>query len=196
MREIDRFEEAIRRFDAVNALDPRRDVVGGVERPRELVYAERMSDVLERFEPGASESLRLAARAQHIQRWAIPRTQFPEGRTGYKRWRTRLMEHHAELTSGILSELGYEARVIDRVARLLRKQGLRRDDEVQTLEDVICLVFLEHYFDEFARGHEGEKLVDILRKTWAKMSDRGQKAALALPLSLRAKELVGRALNS
>jgi hypothetical protein len=153
-----------------------------------------MSETLEALEPGASEELRLAARAQHIARWQIPRTTFPPGRQGYKQWRTRLMEHHAALAAEVMKAVGYDDGAVGRVTLLLRKQGLKRDAEVQTLEDVACLVFLKDYFDEFALEHDDDKLVDILRKTWLKMSDRGRQAARALELSERAALLVGRAL--
>ena len=133
-----------------------------------------MSERLADFEPGASETLRLAARAQHIARWRIPRSDYPAGRKGYRAWRARLMRLHAEIASGVLTEVGYGEDTVATVARLIRKQGMRRDPDAQTLEDVVCLVFLEHYFEEFATDHGDRKLVDILRKTWAKMSDRGQ----------------------
>lgn len=191
-----RLQRAMERFDAINAEDPRREVVDGQERPKELVYARRMSETLERFRPDASEPLRLAVRAQHLARWRIPRSEFPEGRTGYKKWRTRLMFFHAELAEEVLRQLEYPEDTVERVKTLLRKQGLKRDPEVQALEDVACLVFLEHYFDAFAEDHGDEKLVDILRKTWRKMSERGQEAALELKLSERAARLVGQALES
>jgi hypothetical protein len=195
MSDDTRFSRAVERFDEVNAADPRMDRLNGEMHPRELVYARRMTDALARFEPDASEALRLAARAQHIQRWILPRSEFPDGRSGYKRWRTQLMAHHAEVASGILREVGYGDPVVERVTSLLRKQGLKRDPEVQTLEDVICLVFLEHYFDDFARDHEDEKLVEILGKTWAKMSERGRAAALELRLSEKGARLVRLALG-
>jgi CRP-like cAMP-binding protein len=106
------------------------------------------------------------------------------------------MQHHADLAGAILAEVGYGADTVKAVSRLLRKEGLKRDPEVQTLEDVVCLVFLEHYFDEFAEEHEEDKLVDILARTWVKMSERGRSAALELPLSGRARRLVGRALGA
>ena len=191
----DLLAKAFARFDQVNALDPRSDDVRGSLEPRELVYAKRMSERLDRFEPEASEPLRLAARSQHIARWEIPRTEYPPGRVGYKQWRTRLMRHHAELSGAILAEVGYGPDTVKAVSRLLRKEGLKRDPEVQTLEDVVCLVFLEHYFDEFAEEHEEDKLVDILARTWLKMSERGRSAALELRLSERARRLIGRALG-
>jgi len=191
----DRLRRAFERFDAINAEDPRTEVVDGEERPKELIYGRRMSESLDRFEPDASEALRLAARAQHIARWRIPRSDFADGRKGYKQWRVKLMMYHAELAEDVLEDLGYPGETVERVSTLLRKQGLKRDDEVQTLEDVACLVFLEHYFDEFAEDYEDDKLVDILQKTWRKMSERGHEAALELDLSDGADRLVQRALE-
>lgn len=195
MESEDRFQEALERFDAINAADPRSELVDGEERPKELVYARRMSETLNRLEAAASEPLRLAARAQHLARWEIPRSDFPDGRKGYKKWRVQLMLHHADRASEVLREVGYEQETVERVATLLRKQGIKRDPDVQTLEDVACLVFLDHYFEDFAASHDDEKLVDILRKTWRKMSDRGHEAALELDLGERATRLVERALK-
>ena len=190
-----RLERAFRRFDAVNAEDPRQEALEGGSEPKELLYARRMSTALDGFQPEASEALRLAVRAQHIARWRIPRSEYPMDRSGYKQWRTRLMRYHAELASEILREVGYEEATVHRVEQLLRKQGLKRDADVQTLEDVACLVFLGYYLDDFAREHDDDKLVDILKKTWDKMSPAGREAALALDLSERAARLVRRALS-
>jgi hypothetical protein len=154
-----------------------------------------MTEALDRLEPDASEALRLAVRAQHISRWSIPRDSFPPGRKGYRAWRTRLMDHHADVAGEILHEAGYGEAMIGRVGELLRKKGLKRDPEVQTLEDVACLVFLEHYFDDFAAQHDDQKVIQILRKTWSKMSERGREAALGLDLSPRGAALVARALS-
>jgi Domain of unknown function (DUF4202) len=187
----ERLAVALARFDSVNAEDPRRerDPGSGEEIGFELLYARRMSERLARTAPDASEALRLAARAQHIARWRIPREGYPEGRAGYKRWRSELARAHADLAAEILAEVGYEAETIGRVRDLLTKKGLRHDAEVQTLEDVVCLVFLEHYFADFAQKHDRAKLVDIVQKTWNKMSPAGRQAALdlvpALPADLR-----------
>ena len=186
---------AFARFDAINAEDPRSETVLGSREPKELAYACRMSERLADFEPGASEALRLAARAQHIARWRIPRSDYPAGRRGYRAWRAKLMRLHAEIAGGVLTEVGYGEETVATVARLIRKQGMRRDPDAQTLEDVVCLVFLEHYFEEFAAGHDDGKLVGILRKTWAKMSDRGREAALGLTLGARAHRLIREAVD-
>lgn len=186
---------AFEHFDRVNSSDPRLEMSSGSLEPKELLYARRVSDRLSQFAPGASEALRLAARAQHIARWQIPRSSYPLGRAGYKAWRTELMRHHAHLASEIMEEVGYDLATIETVSRLLRKQGLKRDQEVQTLEDVVCLVFLEHYFDEFAGGHDDEKLIGILRKTWLKMSERGHGAAKELELRQRTTQLIAAAVE-
>jgi hypothetical protein len=189
-----RFNEAIARFDAANAQDPNKETVDGVEHPKELLYARRMSAWLERLAPDASEALRLAARCQHIRRWTIPRSHYPMDRAGYKQWRTELAKFHARTAGEILEEVGYDQETIRRVQGLLRKERLKLDPETQLLEDVICLVFLENYFADFARQHDEEKLIGVLRKTWRKMSPRGHEAALTLELPTNARGLVERAL--
>lgn len=189
------FEKAINAFDAENARDPRLEEVEGEMVPRELLYARRMSARLASFAPGASEPLRLAARCQHIRRWDIPREAHPAGRSGYRGWRSALAQHHAGIAAGLLSAVGYREEVIARVRDLVQKRRLKKDEEVQTLEDVACLVFLEHYFAQFARDHEDEKLVEIVRKTWLKMSPRGREAAGMLAFSSRLEEIVARATS-
>jgi hypothetical protein len=192
--ENERFQEAIRRIDAANAEDPEREAADGAEHPKELLYARRMSRWLERLAPGASEPLRLAVRAQHICRWKIPRASFPMDRAGYREWRSTLARMHAEIAGGILREVGYGEETVRRVQSLLQKEELKKDPETQTLEDAACLVFLEHYFAQFARRHDEAKLLSILRKTWKKMSPAGQQAALALELPPEARALVEKAL--
>ena len=191
----ERFREAIVRFDRANAEDPNVEMVDGASHPKELLYAQRMSDALERFAPESSEVVRLAARCQHIRRWTVPRDGYPEGRDGYRRWRTDLGRFHAETAGGILREAGYDDETVGRVQALLRKERLKADPEVQLLEDVICLVFLSHYLAAFAAQHEDEKVAGILRKTWRKMSDRGRAAALELDLAPELRALVSRAVG-
>ena len=187
-----RFQRALDRFDALNAQDPHTDLVEGRPEPRELVYARRMTQWLHRLEPDASAALQLAARSQHLMRWHISRETFPKDRAGYIRWRTTLYDFHADRAAEVLREVGYDDAMIDRVRSLIRKQNLKTDPESQTLEDVICLVFLENYFAQFARDHDEEKLLKILRKTWRKMSDRGHAAAMKLNLGPRELELIHR----
>jgi hypothetical protein len=188
-----RLEEAFRRIDEANADDPNRELDGGEAIAKELLYGRRMSETLAAFAPEAADPVKLAARAQHVQRWKIPRSDFPMDRKGYLTWRQTLYGMHAEIAGEILREVGYEDTTIARVGTLLRKKGLKTDPDVQLLEDVICLVFLRHYFAEFAAKHDDAKVIDILRKTWAKMSERGHAAALALPMGPE-RRLVERAL--
>ena len=189
-----RFDRAIAGIDAANAGDPNRVHIDGVEAAGEVVYARRMSQVLDRLYPQASEALRLAARAQHIRRWTSPRAGYPEGRIGYLKWRTDLKHFHAAAVGEILAACGYGGDEIGRVQSLVRKERIKQDPEAQALEDVICVVFLEDYFADFAPKHDEDKVVDILRKTWAKMSPVGHEAALALALPPEAGRLVARAL--
>jgi hypothetical protein len=199
--EGDRFSAAIAAIDAVNAGDPSREThhgeSGAVELPSALVYGHRMSAWLLRLAPDASEELRLAARAQHIARWKIPRSSYPDGRDGYLAWRTALARFHAETAGEILSRCGYGPETVARVGVLLQKRGLKRDAEVQALEDAACLVFLENQFAGFAAKHPDEKVVDILRKTTAKMSPEGLAEATKLvgKLPSAARALVQRALS-
>ena len=189
-----RFHDAMARFDQANAEDPNRELVEGRLQPKELVYARRMTEWLDRLVPGASEPVQLAARSQHIRRWVIPRARFAEGRDGYRKWRTTLASFHAKTAGDILRDAGYDDDTIARVQALLRKERLKADRDVQALEDVICLVFLQYYLPEFATQHKEAKLVGILRKTWRKMSQRGCSAALALDLKPELKALVEKAV--
>ena len=189
-----RFTNAIARFDAANAEDPNVETYNGTDYPKELLYAQRMTAWLDKIAPDASEIVKLAARAQHIRRWTMPRKDYPQGKAGYKQWRTTLAKFHAETAGVIMREVGYDEDAISRVQSLLRKEKLKRDPDVQLLEDVICLVFLENYFADFSKQHEPDKIVDIVRKTWRKMSPRGHEAALALDIPPDARTLVERAL--
>lgn len=190
--ESDKSRAAIEKFDAANAQDP--TLVDGI--PAELLYARRMTDWLNRLYSDADEILHLAVRAQHIRRWMIPRSRYPMTRAGYHQWRTMLYTFHADIAAEILREVGYDDAAIARVRSLLRKEKLKADPQSQALEDVACLVFLENYFAEFAPKHDEQKVIDILRRTWKKMSDRGRAAALELQLPAEARRLVEKALAS
>lgn len=175
---------AFANFDAFNAADPNELTVEGQAVPKELHYARRMSAWLDRIAPGASDALKLAARAQHIGRWTSPRGDYPMDKAGYYKWRRALYAYHAETAGRLLAEAGFDAATIARVGALLRKENLKTDAEAQTLEDVACLVFLENFYTDFSRRHDDEKVVDILRKTWKKMSPAGHAAALDLAKAL------------
>jgi hypothetical protein len=170
-----RLQTVLDAIDAVNANDP----VEG----RALAYGQRMSARLSAFAPDASEALQIAARAQHIERWVMPRASYPMDRIGYLRWRKDLQQHHARRTSGLMADAGYSSGEQARVSSLLRKERLKFDAETQTLEDVICLVFLEHEAPEFIAKHDDTKVTDILAKTAKKMSARGLSEIASLPLS-------------
>lgn len=189
-----RFDKAVALIDDANAADPNMAETGAGPRPAELVYGERMSDALGQLHRDASEPLRLAVRAQHLMRWTSPRSDFPMDRKGYHAWRNAAKQKHAEDVSNILARAGYAQDEIETVQALVRKEGLKRDPDAQALEDVACLVFLEHYFSAFAAKHDHEKLIGIVRKTWAKMSERGHEAALKLPLDAESAKLVAEAL--
>lgn len=188
----DRFERALRAIDAMHAEDPARE--GG--EPAELVYARRMTAALERLRPDAPDALKIAVRAQHLMRWRTPRADYPAGKAGYHAWRNAQMKQHAELAAAAARDAGYDATTAERVARLVRKKNVKGDADAQALEDAACLVFLETQLAGFAEGRDDAQLVDIVQKTWRKMSDRGRELALSLPLGGRAKAIVERALGA
>ena len=177
-----RFDKAIAGIDAANSADPNRAESDGRTVPAELLYARRMSEMLDRVYPSASEAVRIAARAQHIRRWEVPRSSYPMDRPGYLRWRKDLARKHAEWTGEVLKTCGYDDVEISRIGALVRKENFRRDEEAQAIEDVASLVFLAHYAAEFAAKHEPEKVVAILVKTLGKMSEHGKAAAMAFDL--------------
>jgi hypothetical protein len=192
---VERFERAKLAFDQLNGLDPVSEVVDGAARPRLVVQADRLSRWIERLDPDASEALRLAARCQHLERWTIARDEFPPGRVGYLQWRTKLSRFHADRAESVLRGAGYDDDVIQAVRRIVTKQNLHSNPDTQTMEDALCLVFLESEFDAFLEKHpDQEKAIEILEKTWKKMSRRGRQAALGLTLSERARTLVQAAI--
>jgi len=181
----DKLQQAYQLFDSANQEDPNTEIYQGKSYPKELLYAQRMTEQLNSFAPNASEALQLTARCQHICRWEIARDSYEMNREGYLRWRQQLKKFHAEKAASILEEVGYSEEIISKVKFLLEKKQLKKNEETQTLEDVICLVFLEHYFEPFAAKHPEKKTIDILQKTWRKMSKKGQVAALKKITTLR-----------
>jgi hypothetical protein len=191
-----RFAAAIAAFDQVHAGDPQAVEEHGVSVPRALLEHRRLSACVQRLDANASLALRLAARCQHIERWTVPRETAPAGRVGYLTWRKELAKFHAERAAEILRGVGYDDATITAVGAIVRKQDLKGNADAQTMEDALCLVFLEFEFEAFLDKYpDQDKAVDILQKTWRKMSERGHAAALSLPLSARAAALVGRALS-
>lgn len=187
---LDKFSKAIAAFDAYNANDPNQETFKGKTFPKEILYAHRMSERLVRFAPNAHEAVRLAARCQHIGRWEIPRSQYPMDKNGYLTWRNAEKQHHAQLASTILSECGYDPELIERVKFLVLKKELQTNADTQLLEDIVCLVFLEFYLDDFVAKHDMEKVLDIIRKTTKKMSESGLKEIVKLRLSEKVRSLL------
>src|ERR671937_3256305 len=182
-------------IDAANARDPNKIAVGGELEPAELVYGRRMSETLARMAPNASEHLRIAARGQHIERWTSPRTRYPSGRAGYLKWRKDLQAFHARRMGEIMAAKGYGVDDIARVGALIRKEQLKLDAETQLIEDVACIVFLQHYVADFLAKTDADKLADILAKTWNKMSPRGRDEAGKLALPAPVKPLLEQGLG-
>lgn len=193
MDAAERLRRALAAIDAANRDDPHTIEVRGARRPKELAHAELAGEWVERLRPDASDALRLAARAHHLRRWEIPRGDYPAGLRGYHRWRRDLQRFHAERAAAILRAEGVDEATVARVEELVRKRGLGRDPEVQALEDALCLVFLETQLDEIAQRLDADKVVDVLRKTLAKMSAAAVGHARALPLSEAGRALLRRA---
>jgi len=192
----ERFARAIAAIDAANAADPHLLDTPSGKRPKELVHAELLTAWVQRLRTDASEPLLLAARGHHIRRWTLPRSSYPPGRRGYLEWRRHLHRFHADEVGTILDDLGYDAATITRVQQIVRKERLTLDPEVQTLEDGLCLVFLQLQLDELSgRVADNEKMVGVLKKSWRKMSPAGRAFALGLDLSEEGRELVRRALD-
>jgi precorrin-2 dehydrogenase/sirohydrochlorin ferrochelatase len=190
------FKKAISLIDIVNQKDPTIEEVNGRFYPKEFLYSLRMTEVLDRFTPNASESLQLAIRAQHIGRWEIPRKSYEMNREGYLKWRKELKDFHAKKAQEILEQAGYQNDLIEKVKSLIKKKQLKRNKEAQILEDVACLVFLEDYFSDFAKKHSEEKVMTILQKTWAKMSDKARAEALKIKLTKEETNLIKKALQA
>ncbi|HXU94568.1 MAG TPA: DUF4202 domain-containing protein [Gallionella sp.] len=176
------YQATIAAFDKANSEDPNKEIFDGKEYPKELLYAQRMTEMQERFAPDASEAVKLACRAQHIQRWKIPRSDYAMDKPGYMLWRTTLYKFHAETAGKLMKEVGYGDEMIARVKTIVGKKELKTNPETQMMEDVVDLVFIEHYMLAFAGQHpdyDEEKWIQIIRKTWNKMSPRAHEFALA-----------------
>jgi Domain of unknown function (DUF4202) len=181
------FQAAISAFDQANREDPNKETADGKEYPKELLYAQRMSEMLERYAPEASEAVKLAVRAQHIQRWKTPRSNYPMDKQGYLQWRTGLYKFHADTAGSLMQQAGYDSEMVDRVKKIVGKKGLKVNPETQMMEDVVDLVFLEHYLSGFAAQHpeyDEAKWIPIIRKTWEKMSKRAHEFALSGKIKL------------
>ncbi|MFV8324796.1 DUF4202 domain-containing protein [Flavobacterium sp. ZS1P14] len=189
------FQNASKWIDAENAQDPNHETYQFITYPKELLYSNRMYERLMDFHPNASETVQIAAKAQHICRWKIARDSYPMDRVGYLKWREDLKKFHAKTTAVILEKAGYSDEFIARVSFLIEKKLLKKDEETQLLEDVICLVFLEYYLDPFVHKHDREKMKNIILKTWLKMSEKGRQEALKINYSVENLELIKEALE-
>lgn len=181
-------------IDDINSEDPNTTIVNGETQPKELLYGQYMSACINQYWPESSELLQIAVRAQHIKRWHLKRTEFDAGKAGYLKWRIEQGKFHALLTKSLMLENGYSEEDAETTAKLLRKEKIKSNPDTQTLEDVACLVFLQHYFEEFAAKHTEEKIIRILQLTWRKMSDQAHDIALKLTLPEHLAALVGKAL--
>jgi hypothetical protein len=189
------FQKASLWIDAENAQDPNSEIYQSKTYPKELLYSNRMYERLMDFHPNASEAVQIASKAQHICRWKMPRESYPMDRVGYLKWREDLKKFHAKMTAEILEKAGYSQEFIYRVSFLIEKKSLKKDAETQLLEDVICLVFLEYYFDPFVQKHDREKMKNIILKTWNKMSEAGHQEALKINFSDANFQLIKEALG-
>ncbi|CAA9961966.1 hypothetical protein P3342_008021 [Pyrenophora teres f. teres] len=189
------YTKALAAIDAAHALDPNKVTIDGTEVPYELHYAQKCTSYLTKRSPTASEPLRLAIRAQHFRRWEVPRSSYPMTRPGYHAWRSFLKTRQASLVEAICLESGFSAEDAATVGALIRKEGLKVNEETMVLEDVACLVFLDDQFEAFEKEHDEEKIVGILRKTWGKMSQEGKRLAGEVRMDERGRELMAKALE-
>jgi hypothetical protein len=196
MTDLKRFERALASFDTYNGNDPNREKTEDNDIPKEFLYAIRMTSKLSHYAPDAPEHVQLAARCQHIGRWEIPRNAYPIDRKGYLQWRSQLAIHHATIAENILKECDYDQDTIDKVKALLLKKQLHQNPDTQLLEDVICLVFIEYYLDDFANLHDDDKVIDILKKTLKKMSPKAIQEAVKISVSDHVKKLINKAASS
>lgn len=176
-------ECAIAAIDRANQADPNREQVDHEYLPREYAYSLHMTRWLFELEPKPSARMQIACRAQHLERWTMPRSDYGEGRKNYYLWRQACGLMHGRRAAGIMSECGYSPEECERVETILTKRNLRDDEETQLLEDVACMVFLERYFAQFFDDnpeYDKEKWLRIVRRTWGKMTPRGHSAALKL----------------
>jgi Domain of unknown function (DUF4202) len=190
------FREAIRRFEEANSADPNTVIIDGKPVPYELFYAQRLTEWVERLSPRASPALRLAARCQHLCRWMIPRSSYPMTRAGYLKWRTDLKQFHAKKSGEIMVDSGCSEPLVARVQQLNLKKDLGQDEELQVLEDALCLVTLQYQLTDLVRKTEPEKMLSILQKTWKKMSAQARDEALRLPYPEDQKSLLSQALSA
>lgn len=192
----DQLERALATIDSLNARDPNLISFSGEERPKELVHSELVTRWIERLDSNPSDALRLAARAHHVERWMIPRSEYPKGRAGYLKWRAALQRHHAATAERVLAAQGVDSETTARVQDIICKRDLRSDPEVQCFEDALCLVFLETQLTALAGRLDRDKMLKVLRLTLPKMSRAGRESALSLELNAGDRALLQQAVES
>lgn len=192
---MNKLDQAFALFDAYNQRDPSHTNWQNEDYPLEYFYALKLYEWVLRLDPEADEVLQLAARSQHIGRWEIPRDTYPEGRTGYLKWRSDLSKYHAEKAAKIMATVGYDEQTQEKVRTIIQKRRIKADPQVQTMENALCLVFLEYQYEALVQKLDDEKMIPILQKTWAKMSEPGQKLALSLSYSTQGRDLIEKALK-
>jgi hypothetical protein len=193
---MNKLEKAFILFDTYNRQSPEQISYQGESYPSEYFYALKLYEWINKLQPHAPEALLLASRSQHIGRWEIARNAYPEGRAGYLKWRSDLARFHAQKSAELMLEAGYGEEMTERVKQIILKQRIKADDDVQTIENALCLVFLEFQFDDLIQKLSTEKMIEVLRKTWGKMSDAGREAALAMEYSKEGSGLLKKALSA
>ncbi len=188
-------EQAFILFDAYNQQDP--EVIGYKEKsyPAAYFFSLQLHEWIIKLNPIAGEALLLASRSQHIGRWESPREKYPVGKAGYLKWRTDLNNFHAQKAGAILFKVGYDTETIRDVQSIIRKENIKTNQDGQTMEDALCLVFLQFQYENFIKKYPDEKVIRILQKSWVKMSEQGRSAALTLSFKGRGKDLLEKALD-
>ncbi len=181
------FNKTTALINAANSEDPNQETYNGKSWPKELLYSYHMSEMLNRFAPQTDNIMQLAISAQHIQRWKSPRDAYPMDKKGYYQWRTQLYQFHADTVCSLMKQVGYSDAELDRVNQAVSKKSLRSNADTQLVEDIAALVFIEHYMQAFVDKHpeyDEKKWIEIILRTWKKMSEKGQKYALSGQLKL------------
>jgi len=189
-----KLDQAFALFDSYNRQSPTHISNSGQDYPIEYFYAIKLHEWISVLRSDASEALLLASRCQHIGRWEIPRSSYPEGRIGYLTWRSDLSRFHAQKAEEILRSVDYDDMTIKRVKEIVQKKAIKKDSEVQTMEDALCLLFLQYQYDELIAKQSEEKMIAILQKTLSKMSHQGTQVALTLRYSEEGERLLKKAL--
>lgn len=191
---MNKLEKAFELFDEFNRQDPNKIIWDGTSYPTEYFFALQVYNWVKQLEPDASEALLLASRSQHIGRWSSPRNSYPEGKAAYLQWRMDLAKFHASKAGELMLQAGYEGEMIDTVQHIILKKNIRTDTEVQTMENALCLVFLQFQYEDFLEKHDEKKVIRILQKSWAKMSQPGREVALTIDFSEKGRVLIEKAL--